>query len=312
MRITLRIGSRPSALALAQAALVQESLRQLIPDLAAEIVPIKTSGDKLMSASLARIGGKGLFIRELEQALNEDRIDLAVHSMKDLPATLAASYRIAAVPARENPCDALVARRDGGWDSLRRGARLGTSSVRRRLEALRLRPDLEILPLRGNVDTRLKRLAAGDFDAIVLAMAGLRRLGRRDAGHVTELDEESFIPAAGQGALALETLVDRKPADSAELEQAIGRLNDPATEAEVIAERSLLATIGASCVSPIGVRGAASKDRLTLRVLLFSPDGSKSLADFAEQGSIVNAAAFGRALGQKLIDRGAVELITDG
>jgi hydroxymethylbilane synthase len=312
MTIQLRIGSRPSALALAQAAIVRDSLRRLIPDLRAEIVPIRTSGDKLATASLAQVGGKGLFIRELEQALSHRRIDLAVHSMKDLPATLAPQYRIAAVPLRENPHDALITSHDGGWNGLKRRARLGTSSARRCHEALRLRPDLEIVPLRGNVETRLRRLEAGDFDAIVLAMAGLRRLGRDDAAYVTELDEQIFLPAAGQGALAVEVLADLKPAGSAELEQALVRLNDPATEAETTAERSVLATIGASCVSPIAVKGAVASDRLTLRALLFSLDGSKSLEDAVEQAGTADAAALGRSLGQRMIARGAAELMADG
>lgn len=312
MSNVLRIGARPSALALAQAAIIKQALGRLLPDLAAAIVPIRTSGDRLTTASLAQVGGKGLFIRELEEALSAKRIDLAVHSMKDLPAILDPQYRIAAVPARENPCDALITRSDGGWEALKRGARLGTSSARRRLETLRLRPDLQILPLRGNVDTRLARLAAGDFDAIVLAMAGLRRLGRDGGAYLTELDQEVFIPAAGQGALALEVLADQTPAESVEIEQAIGRLNDPLTEAEVTAERSLLATIGASCVSPIGVKGAASGGRLTLRALLFSLDGSRSIAETAAQHGFANAAALGVALGKRMIERGAAEMIADG
>jgi len=309
MTTTLRIGSRPSALALAQTTLIRDSLQKLVPGLVAEVVPIKTSGDKLTTASLARVGGKGLFIRELEQALSEKRIDLAVHSMKDLPALLPPQYRIAAVPPRENPRDALISRADGGWAALKPGARLGTSSSRRRLQALRLRPDLELLPLRGNVDTRLKRLADGDFDAIILAMAGLRRLGRAATANLTELDEQAFIPSAGQGALALEVLADHQPAGSGELEGALAHLNDPQTEAEVAAERSLLATIGASCVSPIGVKATLSEGRLTLRAILFSLDGSQSLAETADQNGLDNAAALGAALGRRMLERGAAELI---
>jgi hydroxymethylbilane synthase len=309
MTTQLRIGSRPSALALAQAEIVKGALAQLLPDLAIVIVPISTSGDKMATASLAQVGGKGLFIRELEQALSDRRIDLAVHSMKDLPATLAPQFRIAAVPPRENPRDALISRASGGWDALPRGARVGTSSARRRLEALRLRPDLDIVALRGNVDTRLQRLAAGDFDAIILAMAGLRRLGRAALGNLTELDDDAFIPAAGQGALALEILADRRPADSAEIEQTLSSLNDPTTAAEITAERSLLATIGASCVSPVGVKGSVADGRLALRALLFSLDGSKSLAEAGDQAGIANAAALGVALGQRMVARGAADMI---
>src|ERR1700674_4048221 len=204
MSFRLRIGSRPSALALAQARLIKRQIEAALHGLAAEIVAVSTSGDKLTTASLAQIGGKGLFIRELEQALAAGDVDIAVHSMKDLPAVLPAEFRLAAVPERENPRDALVTRVLGGWNGLRRGARLGTSSTRRQLEALRLRPDLAVMPLRGNIDTRLARLAAGDFDAIILAMAGLRRLGKLDAIACTELDEREFVPSGGQGALAIE------------------------------------------------------------------------------------------------------------
>jgi len=309
MTTVLRIGSRPSALALAQATLIRDSLQRLVPGLAAEVVPISTTGDRLTTASLARVGGKGLFIRELEQALSEKRVDLAVHSIKDLPAVLPSQYRIAAVPPRENPHDALISRTDGGWAALKPGARLGTSSSRRRLQALRLRPDLEILPLRGNVDTRLKRLADSDFDAIILAMAGLRRLGRADTANLTELDEQTFIPSAGQGALALEVLAERRVGGSAELESALVRLNDPKAETEVTAERNLLATIGASCVSPIGVKGTLADDRLTLRAILFSLDGTQSLAESADQDGIATPAALGAALGQRMLERGAAELI---
>lgn len=307
----LRIGSRPSPLALAQTALVSTQLKALVPDLEIIVVPIKTSGDKLTTASLARVGGKGLFIRELEQALSDGRIDLAVHSMKDLPAALPHAYRIAAVPERENPRDALICRGGGGWNVLPHGARLGTSSSRRRLEALRLRPDLEVLPLRGNVDTRLARLAAGDFDAIILAIAGLKRLGRIDGLELTELDERAFIPSAGQGALAVEALAGGEPGGSAELGEAVARLNDPIAEAEVTAERAFLVTIGASCVSPVGVKATCDTERLSLRALLFTPDGSRALADELASEGRVDAAALGVELGHRMLAQGAREMLAD-
>ena len=177
MSLALRIGTRSSTLALAQANSVKDKVAQRVHGIVVEMVPITTSGDKIRTPSLARGGGKGLFIRELEQALSDRRIDVAVHSMKDLPAILPQQFRLAAVPRREEPYDVLLSRSSGGWASLPHGARLGTSSIRRRLQALRARPDLEVMPLRGNVDTRLRRLQAGDFDAIILAAAGLRRLG---------------------------------------------------------------------------------------------------------------------------------------
>jgi len=318
MSFRLRIGSRPSALALAQANLVKARIEAALPGLAAEIVAVSTSGDKLTTASLARIGGKGLFVRELEQALADGLIDIAVHSMKDLPAVLPNQFRLAAVPERENPRDALITRASGGWNALGRAARLGTSSTRRRFEALRLRPDLEIAPLRGNVDTRLGRLAAGDFDAIILAMAGLRRLGKLGGIEFTELDERDFVPSGGQGALAIEALADGAIGSSREIAAAVAALNDARTLAEVTAERTFLATIGASCVSPVGVKGSAEGASLKLRALLFSADGAHSLADQIEAPNRIEkgsaefasaAAAIGAALGNRMIDRGARELI---
>lgn len=315
----IKIGSRPSALAIAQAELVKRDLERIVAGLRAEIVPISTTGDKLATASLARVGGKGLFIRELEQALADRRVDLAVHSMKDLPAILAPQYRIAAVPERENPCDALVTRTPGGWNALPPGARLGTSSTRRRLEALRLRPDLNVIPLRGNVDTRLKRLQSGDFDAIILAMAGLNRLNRGDGINLVELGQHDFVPSGGQGALALEALADGMIGGSAELEKAVAALNHAHTLAEVTAERSFLAAIGASCVSPVGVKGTVDGETLHLRALLFDPNGSRSMADEASgpyqadspaiAGHPHAAAALGAELGRRMLARGAGELI---
>ncbi len=315
----LRIGSRPSALALAQTAIVAGRIRAAAPGLVIEIAPISTSGDKLTSASLAQIGGKGLFIRELEQALAGGRIDLAVHSMKDLPAATAPGFRLAAVPRRENPRDALLARSGAGWSSLPHGARLGTASARRRLMALRARPDLHILPLRGNVDTRLGKLAGGEFDAIILAMAGLARLGRleelRTGGEITvgELDDRTFVPSGGQGALALEAFGDGPLAGSAEIEAAVAALDDPQARAETTAERALLAALGASCVSPIGVHARASRDTLAIDAILFSADGASSLAEAAETrwrfGDLQTAANLGRETGELLLARGARDLI---
>ena len=312
---TLRIGSRPSALAIAQAELVKRRLESIAAGVGIEIVPISTSGDRMATASLARIGGKGLFIRELEQALTDRRIDLAVHSMKDLPAILPPQFRLVAVPERENSCDALVTRAPGGWDAMPAGARLGTSSTRRRLQALRLRPDLTIIPLRGNVDTRLSRLHAGDFDAIILAVAGLKRLNRYAGINLLELGDRDFVPSGGQGALALEALAEGIIGGSSELENAVAALNHPPTMAEVTAERSFLATIGASCVSPVGVHATIVANTLHLRALLFDADGSRNMADEAAApcpAGALAAAALGSELGRRMLARGAGELIGHG
>jgi hydroxymethylbilane synthase len=288
----------------------------------------------MQTASLARVGSKGLFIRELEQALSDRRIDLAVHSMKDLPAILPQQFRLAAVPRREAPNDILLSRSSGGWASLPQAARLGTSSIRRRLQALRMRPDLRVLALRGNVDTRLRRLRAGDFDAIILAAAGLRRLGlvadNRSAGadrpadkiSIFELDPRDFVPSGGQGALAVETLRDSTPGGAAEIEEAIADITDFPTLAEITAERAYLATIGASCVSPVGVNGKADNEALRLRALLFSLDGEHSLgaesadelpADASSRDQLeLTATRLGEGLGRLMLERGAGELIGRG
>ena len=277
----------------------------------------------MTSASLGRIGGKGLFVRELEQALVGDRIDIAVHSLKDLPAALPDQFGIVAVPAREDPRDALLIRNGGGqvsdkrepWRAIGLGARVGTSSARRQYELLRVRPDLAIAPLRGNVDTRLRRLADEDFDAIVLAMAGLKRLGKigeLEGISLHPLDEESFVPSGGQAALAIEALREQKVGGSQELAGVIASLNDAASRAEVTAERSFLATIGASCVSPVGVKGTVNGERLALRALLFSADGSTHLRDAYETVLSLDdekletiARECGEALGKQMIAAGA-------
>ncbi len=318
MAFKLRIGSRPSTLALAQAAIVRSGLAALLSGLDSEIVPIKTSGDRMTSASLAAAGGKGLFIKELEQALAENRIDIAVHSMKDLPATLPPGFRIVAVPKREDPRDALVTRAAGGLDALPRSAHVGTSSARRKFEVIRLRPDLVVGPLRGNVDTRLARLAAGELDAIIVAIAGLKRLGKwlGPAGglHLGALDESNFVPAGGQGALAIEAVaLGAAPvAGSRELERALAELNDAAASAETTAERAFLAGIGASCESPVGVHAVLEAGTLSVRGRLFSIDGSKELADSITErcdSTPASAAEAGARLARKMLDRGAAALI---
>ena len=320
MASVLRIGSRPSRLALAQAELVRQRLSPLLPSATIEVIPIRTSGDRMTTAALAEVGGKGLFIKELEQALVQRRIDLAVHSMKDLPALLAPAFRIAAVPERADPRDALLARTGGdSLDALANGARLGTSSARRRFEALRLRPDLDVVALRGNVDTRLARLAAGDFDAIVLAMAGLMRLerGGSDAARggvaPAPLDARDFVPCGGQGALCIEALAGRPAGGADEVEAALAALEDRRARLETIAERAFLAALGASCVSPVGAFAQLDAATLAMRALVFSLDGAHHLSDemSAEVGDGEAAAALGARLAERMLAGGARELIGD-
>jgi len=316
MALTVRIGSRPSRLALAQAAIVRDRLVAAAPDLRAEIVEISTSGDKMTSASLAQVGGKGLFIRELEQALKARTIDIAVHSMKDLPAALAADFRIAAVPERADPRDALVTRAGGAFASLPGGTRLGTSSSRRRFEALRVNRHLSITPLRGNVDTRLKRIEEGALDAIIVAMAGLQRLNRLAGLKLAALDEGDFIPAGGQGALGVEMLRDSRLGRASDLERALAAINDARAMYETAAERAYLATIGASCATPVGVRARAAGDSLSIRSILFSPDGTREMADAVQEPLDRDLApsvaeSGGARLGERMLARGAGALVGD-
>ena len=316
MPLKIRIGSRPSKLALAQASIVCDRLTAQISGIEIEIVAIRTSGDKMTSASLADVGGKGLFIKELEQALANRTIDAAVHSMKDLPALLPSQFRVAAVPGRENTSDILVTRDGSTLSALPAGARLGTSSSRRRFQALRINRGLEILPLRGNVDTRLARVADGTFDAIIVAMAGLKRLGRVKDVKFVELDAGDFIPAGGQGALAIETLADRK---GDELDRALGTINDARAFYETAAERAFLAALGASCTTPVGVRAvmptdALRADTLVIWAMLFSPDGSRELSDAiieARDPNLAPSAAenSGERFAEVMLERGAAALL---
>ncbi|HUO06635.1 MAG TPA: hydroxymethylbilane synthase [Candidatus Binataceae bacterium] len=314
--MALRLGSRPSALALAQAEIVRARIVAAAPDLSIDIVPIRTSGDRMTRASLARSGGKGLFIKELEQALADRKIDIAVHSMKDLPAVLPGRFRIAAVPEREDTGDALVTRDGAALHALPRGTRLGTSSIRRRYQAMRINPGLAIEPLRGNVDTRLNRVADGGLDAIIVAIAGLKRLGRATGVKYARLGEDDFIPAGGQGALAIEMLARPRTGPGAALEKAVVAINDPRAFYETAAERAFLATLGASCTTPIGVRAAIADKRMMMRSILFSSDGKRELAGSIDEPLDTDLApsaaeATGTRLAEQMLARGAGTMLTD-
>ena len=307
----IRIGSRPSKLALAQASIVRARLAAQIPAAEIEIVEIRTSGDKMTSGSLADVGGKGLFIKELEQALADRAIDLAVHSMKDLPAILPDQFRVASVPVRENTADILVTRDGSTLAAQPAGTRLGTSSPRRHFQALKLNSALAISILRGNVDTRLARLADGTFDAIIIAMAGLKRLGREHDVKFVELDSRDFVPSGGQGALALETLANDR---GNELDRALSAINDARAFYETAAERAFLAAIDASCTTPVGVRAVVERDKLALAAMLFSPDGARELSDsirepIAPDLAPAPAQTSGKRLAEKMLARGADALL---
>ena len=293
----LRIGTRGSAMALYQAGFVRDRLCAAHPELAAEgaveLVPIRTTGDREQTRLLAEIGGKGLFTKEIEAALLDRRIDLAVHSLKDMETVLPAGLEIGAVLARDDPRDALVSRDGGGLADLPDRARIGTASLRRRAQLLRQRGDLEVLPVRGNVGTRLAKLASGEFDALVLALCGLERLGK--AALASEiLAPELMLPAVGQGVLAIECR-----AAETSLPQILAPLNDPMTAACAVAERAMLAALDGSCRTPIAGLATIAEGRLTLDALLLSTDGSAERRGRVE-GAIGEAAALGNELGARL------------
>jgi len=290
---TLRIGTRGSPMALYQAGLVRDRLCAAHPGLSAELVSIRTTGDREQTRRLAEIGGKGLFTKEIEEALLDRRIDLAVHSLKDMETVLPTGLEIGAVLARDDPRDALISRNGGGLAALPQRARVGTASLRRCAQLLRWRGDLEILPIRGNVDTRLARLASGEFDALVLALCGLERLGK--AGLASEiLAPEVMLPAVGQGALAIEC----RTGDGS-LRQLLAPLHDPASAACVAAERAMLAALDGSCRTPIAGLAAITGGRLALDALLLAPDGSAERRDRIA-GTIDDAVGLGRELGARL------------
>ena len=280
----MRLGTRGSALALAQARLVAERLGPGV-----ELVPVTTSGDVSRAA-----GDKSRFVKELEEELLAGRIDLAVHSAKDVPGELPDGLAIVAVPERADPRDALCGA--PSLDALAEGASVGTASVRRRAQLLALRPDLDVRELRGNVDTRLRRLAEGHFDAIVLAQAGLARLDRAAEGN--PLDE--LVPAPGQGCLVLE-------ARTGQLEQAAGLTDGPALEA-LTAERALVVALEASCHTPIGAHAVHAGDGLRLTAFVGLPDGSHWIRDELD-GDPAAPAALGRAVAERLLGAGAAELL---
>jgi len=286
----LRIGTRGSPMALYQANLVRDRLIAAHPGLTAEIVPIRTTGDRVQDRPLAEIGGKGLFSKEIETALTERRIDLAVHSLKDMETTLPHGLMIACVLPRDDPRDALVGAR---LADLPHGARIGTGSLRRRAQLLRRRPDLDMAPIRGNVDTRLAKLAAGEVDALMVAMCGLERLGRAEVA--TEiLAPDLILPAVAQGALAIECRD-----DDADVHALLAPLHDAPSAARVACERAMLAALDGSCRTPIAGLAEITGDRISLRALLLSPDGKAERR--AEGDSLVtDAAALGRELGERL------------
>ncbi len=294
----LRIGSRGSDLARWQAEHVASRIQGILPDARIEIAIVVTTGDRILDAPLAKIGGKGLFTKEIEEALIHGTVDLAVHSLKDLPTTLNAGLFLGAVLSRTDPRDALVSRDGRRFAELRAGARIGTSSLRRRAQLLHARRDLEVHDLRGNVPTRVKKAGTGEFDAIVLARAGLERLGL--LGAATEiLSTDAILPAPGQGALGIEIRE-----DDTGLARLLERLEDAGTRAETDAERAFLSALGGGCQVPVGALARARGADLLLEGLVAEPDGSILLRGRRE-GSSRDARGIGEALAGELISRGA-------
>jgi len=298
--MNLRLGTRGSQLALVQARWVQAAIEAASPPARVELVVIRTSGDRIQDRPLAEVGGKGLFIKEIEEALLRREVDLAVHSMKDLPAELAAGMAIVAVPAREDPGDLLIARRRASLAELPAGARVGTSSLRRMALLRAARPDLEVVPLRGNVDTRLRRLAEGAVDAIVLAAAGLRRLGLSPEAAVP-LDPAHFLPAIGQGALAIE-------ARAGELDRLLAPLEDAATRAAILAERGFMLGAQGSCTTPLAAHARVAAGEVRLEAVILSPDGTRVVRG-ERRGAVARAEALGRELAEDLMSRGGAEIL---
>jgi hydroxymethylbilane synthase len=301
----LRIGSRGSQLALWQANHISALLRARGHEV--EIEVIHTTGDKITDVPLAMVGtkgglGKGIFTKEIEEALAAGRVDLAVHSLKDLPTELPAGFEIAAITERQDPRDAFCSQLYSKIEDLPPGARVGTSSLRRQAQLKAIRPDLDIHPLRGNVDTRLRKLEQGEYDAIILASAGLKRLGRTELIKQI-IPAEIMCPAAGQGALGIEI---RKGDDVTR--QYLEFLNDPAARAATTCERALLNRLGGGCQVPIGAYAQVKNGRLHLEAIVADPDGSKLLRE-SRDGDLNNPEQLGNAVGETLLSRGGDEIL---
>ena len=296
----LRIGSRGSQLALWQANHISDLLRAHGHTTELEI--IKTTGDKITDVVLAKVGTKGMFTKEIEEALVENRVDLAVHSLKDLPTELAGDFEIAAITERENPRDVFCSVKFAGIDDLPQGANVGTSSLRRQAQLMAIRPDLRIHPLRGNVDTRLRKLEAGDYDAIILAAAGLNRLGKTQLVRQV-IPVEVMTPAAGQGALGIEI---RRGDDATRSHLAF--LDDAAARASTTCERALLNKLGGGCQVPIGAFAEMRNGVIRLEALVAHPDGTKVLRETREGDDPVR---LGNEVGETLLLRGGDAILEE-
>ena len=299
---SIRIGTRGSNLALWQANWVKSALNQKFPHISIELEIIKTQGDKILDVPLAQVGGKGLFVKEIEQALIDRRVDLAVHSMKDMPAEIPERLCVGAIPEREIPSDVLISKNGLKLSKLASGSIIGTSSLRRGAQLRHCRNDIVIKPLRGNLDTRLRKLEAEDMDAIVVAAAGVKRLNFED--RITEyLDEEVMLPAVGQGALCIEIRENDLP-----VSEMISTLDDSQTRTIVSGERAFLNRLEGGCQIPIAGHGKIENDRYMLTGLVAEVDGSRLIKD-SISGPVEASENLGVELAERLLDKGADKLL---
>jgi len=300
--LQIRIATRKSELALWQAKHVAQKLEALPQKPAVTLVPLSTRGDEILDKSLQKIGGKGLFIKELEVAMQEGAADIAVHSMKDVPAEMPEGFCIAAVLERANPSDAFVSGSKNRFAELAPGSVIGSSSLRRQAQLKAARPDIEVIPLRGNVNTRLRKLEEGQYDAIILASAGLERLGFEQ--HITEeFDTDQMLPAAAQGVVGIECLSDR-----VEMLEILALLEDPVSKLTTAAERAVAATLDANCQSPVASYAVIENDVLTIEALVASADGSTVMRERVA-GKPADACTLGIDVAEQLLARGAGDLL---
>lgn len=299
----LTIGTRGSALALAQTNYVLNLLKKHYPDIMINVKIIKTTGDIQADAPLHKIGGKGVFLKEIEEALLQNEIDIAVHSMKDVPLELPIGLSIVAMPQREDPRDAFICKIDDGWHKLPADSIVGTSSLRRSAQILSLRPHWSVKLLRGNIDTRWKKFEHGDYDAIILAMAGLKRLGLLSE-FVYPLEISEFIPAIGQGALGIEVVNDKL-----DIKKRIAIINDPNTYICVSAERIFLKTLGGNCYSSIGAHAMITDNKIFMIGFVASSDGKELLCEKITSEDIYLYEQIAMELAEKLISKGALNFI---
>jgi hydroxymethylbilane synthase len=304
MKHELKIGTRASQLALYQANWVRKQLMDAFPDLQISLTKIKTTGDRIQDAPLAKIGGKGLFVKEIEEALLKGRIDLAVHSIKDVPAELPAGLHLAAITEREDPRDVFISREGRGLKDLAHGANIGTSSLRRQAQLLHFRRDLVMVPLRGNVETRLKKMTAMRLDGIVLASAGMKRMQFESA--ITEtIPTEVSLPAVGQGALGIETRI-----GDPEVEEKIRILNHDGSSTAVCGERAFLKRLGGGCQVPIAGFGRVLGSTFELEGMVGRVDGTQVLRDRIS-GPAGEAESLGTRLAELLLNRGAAGILDE-